>query len=134
MTTPKTDACAKNIDQSNFVNSWKDKFEEFAWVPADFACQLERELTAATEQRDEFKTELEIANLRLKGKRHPDDNGIMADGEIDVKALTEQRDALAEALEQLMAYQPRSIVITTNKRHAWSNAKNVLQSLNQPEP
>ena len=81
------------------------------------------------EQRDDFKTELDIANLRLKGKRHPDDNGIMADGEIDVKALTEQRDRLAEALEQLMAYQPRSTVITTNERHVWSNAKDALQSL-----
>ena len=59
----------------------------------DYCKTLERELTAVTEQRDDFKKELEIANLRLKGKRHPDDNGIMAEGEIDVKAVTEQRDA-----------------------------------------
>ena len=44
----------------------------------------------------------------------------------------EQRDRLAEALEQLMAYQPRSTVITTNERHVWSNAKDALQSLTQP--
>lgn len=43
-----------------------------------------------------------------------------------------QRDRLAEALEQLMTYQPRSTVITTNERHVWSNAKDALQSLNQP--
>ena len=43
-----------------------------------------------------------------------------------------QRDRLAEALEQLMAYQPRSTVIATNERRAWSNAKDALQSLNQP--
>lgn len=52
----------------------------------------------------------------------------------ELSKVTVQRDRLAEALEQLMAYQPRSTVIATNERHAWSNAKNVLQSLNQPEP
>lgn len=72
-----------------------------AVVYAAFARQLERELTAVTEQRDDFNKELEIANLRLKGKRHPDDNGIMGDGEIDVKEITEQRDRLAEALQKL---------------------------------
>ena len=50
--TPRTDACAKSIDQSNFADSWKDDFEEFAWVTADFARTLETELTAVTEQRD----------------------------------------------------------------------------------
>ena len=45
--TPETDACAKGIDQDNFEGSWRDDFEEFAWVPADFARQLER-------QRDEL--------------------------------------------------------------------------------
>lgn len=52
----------------------------------------------------------------------------------ELATVTEQRDALAEALEQLMAYQPRSTVIATNERHAWSNAKNVLQSLTTTEP
>jgi hypothetical protein len=47
--TPETDACAKSIDQSNFEDSWKDDFEEFAWVPADFARQLERERDEARE-------------------------------------------------------------------------------------
>ena len=41
----------------------------------------------------------------------------------------EQRDRLAAELEQLMAYQPRSTVITTNERHVWSNAKDALQYL-----
>jgi len=50
--TPRTDAFAKSIDQSNFEDSWKDDFEEFAWVTADFARTLETELTAVTEQRD----------------------------------------------------------------------------------
>ena len=50
----------------------------------------------------------------------------------ELATVTEQRDALAEALEQLMSYQPRATVITTNERHVWSNAKDALQSLNQP--
>jgi uncharacterized protein (DUF1499 family) len=44
----------------------------------------------------------------------------------------EQRDRLAEALEQLMSYQPRATIITTNEHHVWSNAKDALRSLNQP--
>ena len=65
--------------------------------------QIEKELTAAreelkavTEQRDDFRKEVEIVNGRLLGKRHPDDNGIMVDGEIDIKQLIEQRDSLHE--------------------------------------
>lgn len=41
--TPETDACSKSIDQSNFEDYWRDDFEEFAWVPADFARKLESE-------------------------------------------------------------------------------------------
>lgn len=41
--TTETDATARGIDQSNFADSWKDDFEEFMWVPADFARKLERE-------------------------------------------------------------------------------------------
>jgi hypothetical protein len=69
--TPETDACAKSIDQSNFEDSWKDDFEEFAWVPADFARQLERE-------RDEAKQQLRIAVGLLSTQpqfadKHPED-------------------------------------------------------------
>ncbi len=53
-----------------------------------------------TEQREDFKKELEIANLRLKGKHHPDDNGIIADGEIDIKALIESNDTLSKDRER----------------------------------
>jgi len=102
------------------------------WADLSRSCvkdltKLERELTAVTEQRDDFKKELEIANLRLKGKRHPDDNGIMGDGEIDVKAVTEQRDRLAEALRQIASSDP-------NWRDCLLIAREALQSLNQPEP
>jgi hypothetical protein len=88
--TPRTDACAKSIDQSNFADSWKDDFEEFAWVPADFAKMLEEEL----------------------------------------KAVTEQRDRLAEAIERILEYQGRFA-----EEDPESIAKEALQSLtNQNEP
>lgn len=63
------------------------------------ALVIERMVYEARDQRDDFKKELEIANYRLKGKRHPDDNGIMADGEVDVKAVTEQRDKAWQKIE-----------------------------------
>jgi len=58
-------------------------------------------ITAVTEQRDDYLTELRIVTERLKGNRHPDDNGIMANGEIDVKEIIEQRDSLIKAIEPL---------------------------------
>ena len=45
--TPITDAAAGAIDQSNFEDSWKDDFEEFAWVTTDTTRDLERKLTVA---------------------------------------------------------------------------------------
>jgi len=60
---------------------------------------LERERDEAREQRDAFIKEIEIANERLRGKKHPDDNGIMAAGEIDIKQLLEQRDGLKSAVD-----------------------------------
>lgn len=56
---PETDACAKGIDQDNFEGSWRDDFEEFAWVPADFARQLERQ---RDEAREQLAAERELAN------------------------------------------------------------------------
>jgi len=106
-------------------------------------------LISVTEQREDFKKELEIANLRLKGKRHPDDNGIMADGEIDIKALIEsndtlskdrkrwrkiaiynglQSDRLAEALLELRNNESMSIGSA-----AYEIIEQALQSLNQPK-
>jgi hypothetical protein len=90
-------------DELTAVTAQRDRLAEACdqYSEDEILCKLQ-EITAqrdeARGQRDDFKKELEIANLRLKGKRHPDDNGIMADGEADVKALTEQRDRLAKAL------------------------------------
>jgi hypothetical protein len=54
-----------------------------------YAQNLEDELAAVTEQRDECLIELEIVTERLKGQRHPDDNGMRYEGEIDIKSVTE---------------------------------------------
>jgi hypothetical protein len=78
-----------------------------------------------------------VSDLIIKqfraGEAHSD-GLILTIGHLELKlaAMTVQRDRLAEALEQLMSYQPRATVITTNERHVWSNAKDALQSLNQP--
>jgi hypothetical protein len=87
-------------ETSDFDNSaaWTTKDVQEA---IEKIATLKRELTAVTEQRDDYLTELQIVTEILKGKRHPDDNDIMADGEIDVKALIEQRDRLAEALHKV---------------------------------
>jgi formate hydrogenlyase subunit 6/NADH:ubiquinone oxidoreductase subunit I len=47
----------------------------------------------------------------------------------ELTAVTEQRDRMVKALEQLMTYQPRSTVIAMNEHHVWRNAKVALQSL-----
>jgi len=109
--TPRTDACAKNIDQSNFEDSWKDDFEEFAWVTADFARTLERELTAAREEIGNMASE--NSNLHL-----------------ELLCVRKQRDRLAEALEitrdRLSFYSPLDDCI--------DSADEALQSLNKPKP
>ena len=80
----------------------------------EFCRKLERELTAVTEQRD-------AVTLRL---------GKTQERMIDAER---QRDRLAEALEQLITYQPRSTVIAMNEHHVWRDAKEALQSL-PPKP
>jgi hypothetical protein len=79
------------------------------------------ELTAVTEQREDLRKELEIANLRLKGERHPDDNGIMADGEIDVKALLDQQEQwrLSSVCRELVEQRDRLATILQNIRSGY---------------
>lgn len=100
--TPRTDTCAKNIDQSNFEYSWKDDFEEFAWVPTDFACQLECELTAVTKQRNEWKAKFIQQNKDL-GCEMMDPNGTIWDYakklQTQLPAITKQLDEYKLALQ-----------------------------------
>jgi hypothetical protein len=58
--TPETDDLAKSIDQSNFEDSWKDDFEEFAWVPAEFSRKLECERDEAREAIQNLKLQLAL--------------------------------------------------------------------------
>jgi hypothetical protein len=67
----------------------------------DFCRKLERERDEAREQRDNYQLELQIVTERLKGNRHPDDNGMKYEGQIDIKAITEQRDRLAAVLQRI---------------------------------
>jgi hypothetical protein len=70
---------------------------------------LRKQLNDVTEQRDDYRKEIEIINCRLKGQVHPDDNGIMSDGEIDIRKITEQRDRLAEALKKCIGWTYRAM-------------------------
>ena len=101
--TPRTDL---------ITDSAPNKTVSWLCIEYQQLCEkLEAELTAAreglkdtTEQRDDFRKEVEIVNERLRGKRHPDDNGIMVDGEIDIEQLIKQRDRLEEALIGFMRF------------------------------
>ena len=73
----------------------------------EHARQLERERDEAREERDGYQLEIKIVIERLKGNRHPDDNGMKYEGEIDIKAITAQRDRLAVALERILEYKGR---------------------------
>ena len=111
--TPRTDA---NVKRHNLCRLSGNDL-----VYADFPRQLERELTAVTEQRDETRdlTKQWITAFIQKNKNLGH----------ELATVTAQRDRLAEALEQLMTYQPRSKVIAMNEHHVWRNAKEALQSL-----
>jgi hypothetical protein len=68
------------------------------------ACVLRRELTAMTQQRDEWKAKYTQQNKDL-GCEMMDPNGTIWDHakkvQLELIAMTEQRDRLAEALEQI---------------------------------
>jgi hypothetical protein len=99
--TPETDARAKSIDQSNFEDSWKDEFEEFAWVPTDFARKLECERDEAREALSDW----ENAALHVEAD-HPDEKHC---GCVPVlrKLLTDAREAFVIATDQMVIAQGR---------------------------
>ena len=70
-------------------------------------CKLERELTAVTEQRDEWKAKYIQQNKDL-GCEMMDPNGTIWDHakkvQLELTAITEQRNRLAEALRVATAY------------------------------
>ena len=90
----------------------RERDELRRWTTVNGVIELERERDEARGQRDRLAEIL--GNMKTLAE------------------ITKQRDRMAAALEQLMSYQPRATVITTNERHVWSNAKDALQSLTQP--
>ena len=106
LSTPETDNCAKNIDQSNFENSWKDEFEEFAWVPAEFARQLEHSRDEWAAMCGRYKQERDEAQVAIRA--------LAEHAEVEIQRITKERD---EASEQL-----RMVNIEANARNEIANA------------
>lgn len=50
-------------------------------------CDAIKEIERLNEEVADWKMELAISTDRLRGKKHPNDNGIMGDGEVDVVRL-----------------------------------------------
>jgi len=73
----------KNIDQENFAGCWRDDFEEYAWVPADFSRGIERQRNEAHARIKEL--ELEIETLRQYGNK---DCTAMADEAINTRRVS----------------------------------------------
>ena len=108
--TPRTDA----LTDADFKNIDEDM--ETATLQAynrlhDLCAELERELAEAREEISDLQGDVEawkretmIANARLRGEKHPDDNGAISTKEIipklqrELAEAREQRDTLAEAL------------------------------------
>ena len=72
----------------------QDKIEMLNIRYAAAEMHHDNNMEEVTEQRDDLKKELEIANLRLKGKRHPDDNGIMVPSAFTPARVTVKPPAL----------------------------------------
>ena len=66
-----------------------------------FCRKLERERDEAKRDAEHWKIEYEIVADRLRGRKHPRDNGIIADDEI-IPKLERERDELKEQLGQAM--------------------------------
>ena len=87
--------------------------------------QKERELTATRAELSETQKDFMCLAELLDGHD-------ATECRMNLVRLKEQRDRLAEALERLMSYQPRSTVIAMNEHHVWRNAKEALQLLTIP--
>ncbi len=90
----------------------------------DRALFTERELAAIIEQRDNCQLEIKIVIERLKGQRHLYDNGMIYEGEIDVKSIIAQRDRLAEACRLLMA------IVGPLEKNTWATDNQIDRAYN----
>lgn len=100
--TPETDAVAEGVDQSNFEDSWRDDFKEFAWVPAEFARKLERERDEAREEWG--KASMDAAQLLSEKTK------VMAERDEALEELEEYR-SIAENIgaEKAISEKERAI-------------------------
>ena len=87
------------------------QFELAAW---ELLQEVRRERDEAREEGAHWKTEHEIVVARLRGKKHPRDNGIVAGDEI-IPKLTRQRDELREALREILKVSEPTPVLTYQK-------------------
>ena len=100
----------------------------------DYTRQLERELTAMSEQRDEWKQKYIQQNKDL-GCEQMDPDGTIWDYakkvQTDLSAMTEQRDRMAEALRKL-ADCDWVITLPDRMDAVREIANEALQCLNKP--
>lgn len=117
-------------------------YEDLAHGMCNFAKQLERELAEARKEISDLQGDVEawkretmIANARLRGEKHPDDNGAISTKEIipklqrELSEVTKQRDALVEALDNCLGgYDvPSEIAVMTQEDYAF--AKSALSAV-----
>lgn len=109
------------------------------------ARQLERELAAATKERDEIPNC--IAALEIQAREY---RKVMLEIVTKNETLKQQRDTLAEALREILKHTPKGLSCyefphskcdqnhgnecppTTRFRNAWANAEKALDTLNHP--
>jgi predicted RNase H-like nuclease (RuvC/YqgF family) len=105
--TPRTDALPR-IRQAGATE----------YVPIEDCRQLERELAEAREEISDLQGDVEawkretmIANARLRGEKHPDDNGAISPKEIIPKLQRELAEA-QNTLKQCLSIMPVGYVPT----------------------
>ena len=104
--TPRTQAARSNVDTyaDQYLFSHSTDGE---WVRYEVSEQLERELADMTKDRDEWKANHDNQVAINRALRDRPDLGERAKL---VDALTKQRDALAEALREMLKFTPHSLV------------------------
>lgn len=113
--TPGGDACGRCVELPDQPEA--DPYEREAAKAAIKV--LQRELSEARKEISDLQGDVEawkretmIANARLRGEKHPDDNGAISTKEIipklqrELSEAREQRDTLAEALEMVTTHNP----------------------------
>ncbi len=90
------------------LEEWKDKFDASELTHAATRADLRdatKQLVEAQGDAESWKREAMIADARLRGEKHPDDNGIVSPGEIipRLQAKLQAERALADRLAHWMS-------------------------------